>query len=73
MGIDGNETAGQLARESSSHPLTEAELVISISANVARGGNKGPDISFHRGPVLGNLEEGSSSGDFERRMKGALG
>ena len=32
-------------------------------------------ISFHRGPVffLGNLEEGSSTGDFERRMKGALG
>ena len=30
-------------------------------------------ISFHRGPVLGNLEEDSSSGDFGRRMKGALG
>ena len=30
-------------------------------------------ISFHRGLTLGNLEEGSSSGDFERRMKGALG
>ena len=30
-------------------------------------------ISFHRGPILGNLEEGSSSGDFGRRMKGALG
>ena len=31
-------------------------------------------ISFHRGTVLGrNLEEGSSTGDFERRMKGALG
>ena len=30
-------------------------------------------ISFHRGPALGNLEEGSSSGDFGRRMKGALG
>ena len=32
-------------------------------------------ISFHRGPVfwVGNLEEGSSTGDFERRMKGALG
>ena len=29
-------------------------------------------ISFHRGPVLGNMEEGSSSGDFERRMKWAL-
>ena len=30
-------------------------------------------IAFHRGPVLGNLEEGSSSGDFERRKKGVLG
>jgi len=32
-------------------------------------------ISFHRGPVFfgGDLEEGSSTGDFERRMKGALG
>ena len=30
-------------------------------------------ISFHRGPALGNLEEGLSSGDFGRRMKGALG
>ena len=30
-------------------------------------------ISFHRGLTLGNLEEGSFSGDFERRMKGALG
>ena len=31
-------------------------------------------ISFHSGPVFGgNLEEGSSTGDFERRMKGALG
>jgi hypothetical protein len=29
-------------------------------------------ISFHRGPILGNLEEGSSTGDFERWMKGAL-
>ena len=29
-------------------------------------------ISFHWGPHLGNLEEGSSTGDFERRMKGAL-
>jgi len=28
-------------------------------------------MSFHRGPVLGNLEEGSSTGDFKRRMKGA--
>ena len=30
-------------------------------------------ISFRRGPILGNLEEGSSSGDFGRRMKRALG
>ena len=30
-------------------------------------------ISFHRGPVWGNLEEGSSTRDFERWMKGALG
>jgi len=30
-------------------------------------------ISFCRGPVLGNLGEGSSTGDFERSMKGALG
>jgi hypothetical protein len=29
-------------------------------------------MSFHRGPVFGNLEEGSSAGDFERWMKGAL-
>jgi hypothetical protein len=28
-------------------------------------------ISFHRGPILGNLEEGSSTGDFRRWMKGA--
>jgi hypothetical protein len=28
-------------------------------------------ISFHRGPILGNLEEGSSTGDFKRWMKGA--
>jgi len=30
-------------------------------------------ISFHRGPCLGNLEEGSSEGDFGRRLKGTLG
>jgi hypothetical protein len=30
-------------------------------------------ISFHRGPVLGNLEEGSSTGEFKRWMKGLLG
>jgi hypothetical protein len=29
-------------------------------------------ISFYRGPVFGNLEEGSSTRDFERWMKGAL-
>ena len=29
-------------------------------------------VSLRRGP-LGNLEEGSSTGDFERWMKGALG
>jgi hypothetical protein len=29
--------------------------------------------TFHTGPVLGNLEEGSFSGDFERRMMGTLG
>jgi hypothetical protein len=29
-------------------------------------------IPFHRGPVWGNLEEGSSIGDFEICMKGAL-
>jgi hypothetical protein len=27
-------------------------------------------ISFHRGPVWGNMEEGSSTRDFERCMKG---
>jgi hypothetical protein len=30
-------------------------------------------ISFHRGPIWGNLEEGPSTRDFERWMKGALG
>jgi hypothetical protein len=30
-------------------------------------------ISFQRGPVWGKLEKGSSTGDFERWMKGALG
>ena len=30
-------------------------------------------ISFQRGPILGNLEEGSSTGAFESWMKGALG
>ena len=28
-------------------------------------------ISSHRGPTLGNLGEGSSTGDFKRWMKGA--
>ena len=28
---------------------------------------------FSKGPHLGNLEEGSSTGDFERRMKGTQG
>ena len=29
-------------------------------------------ISFYRGPILGNLEEGTFTGDFERWMKGAM-
>ena len=29
-------------------------------------------ISFQRGPILGNLEEGLSAAKFERWMKGAL-
>jgi len=29
-------------------------------------------ISFCRSPVLGNLEEGSSTGDFERWMEGTV-
>jgi hypothetical protein len=37
MGIDGNETADQLARRASSHPLTGPEHVLGISAKVARG------------------------------------
>jgi len=37
-GIDGNEIAGQLARESSSHPFIGAELAIGLSAKVAGGG-----------------------------------
>jgi hypothetical protein len=37
MGTGGNELAGQLAREGSSHPLTELEPALSISAKVARG------------------------------------
>ena len=30
-------------------------------------------IAFHRGSHMGNLEEGSSTGDFGRRLKGTLG
>ena len=30
-------------------------------------------VSFHRGPVWGTWSGDSSTGDFERRMKGALG
>ena len=30
-------------------------------------------ISFHRGPVWGTWKGGSTTGDFERWMKGALG
>jgi len=39
MRIDGNEIADYLARESSSHPLREAEHALGISAKVARGVN----------------------------------
>jgi hypothetical protein len=31
------------------------------------------DISFNRGPILGNLEEGSSTGDFESWTRGLWG
>jgi hypothetical protein len=41
MGIDGNETANQLARQSSSHPLTGPEPALGISANVARRKTRG--------------------------------
>jgi len=37
MGIDGNEIADQLARESSSHPLIGPEPALGISPKVARG------------------------------------
>jgi hypothetical protein len=37
MGIDGNETTDELARQSSSHPLTGPEPVLGISPKVARG------------------------------------
>ena len=29
-------------------------------------------ISLHRGPILGKLEDSSSTGEFERWMKGSL-
>jgi hypothetical protein len=29
-------------------------------------------ISLHRGPILGNLEEGSSTGDFKMWAEGGL-
>jgi len=37
MGTDRNETADQLARQSSSHPLTIPHPILGISARVARG------------------------------------
>jgi hypothetical protein len=37
MGIDGNETADQLARKGSSHPLTVPNPALGISRKVARG------------------------------------
>jgi ribonuclease HI len=37
MGIDGNETSDQLARQDSSYPLTGSETALCISAKVARG------------------------------------
>jgi len=37
IGIDGNEIADQLARESSSHPLIGPEPALGISPKVARG------------------------------------
>jgi hypothetical protein len=37
MGIDGNETADELAREGSSHPLMGPKSELGISAKVARG------------------------------------
>jgi hypothetical protein len=40
MGIDGNETADQLARKGHSHPLTAPNLALCISAKVARDGTK---------------------------------
>jgi hypothetical protein len=37
MGTDRNETADQLARQSSSHPLTVPQPILEISARAARG------------------------------------
>jgi hypothetical protein len=37
MGIDGNETTDELARQGSSHPLTGPELVLGISPKIDRG------------------------------------
>jgi hypothetical protein len=37
MGIDGNKTADQLARQGSSHPLTGPEPALGISSKVVTG------------------------------------
>jgi hypothetical protein len=37
MRIDGNEIAGELAKESASHSLTQSEPVLGISADVGKG------------------------------------
>ena len=37
MGLDGNETADELANQGSSHPLTEPKSELGISVKVARG------------------------------------
>jgi len=37
MGIDGNKTADQLARQGSSHPLTGPESALGISLRVVTG------------------------------------
>jgi len=37
MGIDGNETADELARQGSSHPLAGPKSELGISAKVVRG------------------------------------
>ena len=37
MGIDGNETTDEVARQGSSYPLTGPKPVLGISAKVARG------------------------------------